>query len=208
MQQDENAALENCNCHNSFTLASVPRFSLIIIIIIVLDDVVVRKVQVCVCIYIFIAGNSLGKIGGGAIAEKRAEMASVGGKYNTFSPLISLQPGQTTDGNMFCQCSSGAFNPCQPRLTHSLRPRPPLWLLQLLLSGSCRSSSSADCQFDCHRIAIAPKEQSISVKSLYIFSFFFFCVFLAHTHSVSSGRWLSCCRYDSNCYCLAWIRKG
>lgn len=206
MQQDENAALENCNCHNSFTLASVPRFSLIIIIIIVLDDVVVRKVQVCVCIYIFIAGNSLGKIGGGAIAEKRAEMASVGGKYNTFFPthFPSARPDDS-DGNMFCQCSSGAFNPCQPRLTHSLRPRPPLWLLQLLLSGSCRSSSSADCQFDCHRIAIAPKEQSISVKSLYIFSFFFLCVFLAHTHSVSSGRWLSCCRYDSNCYCLAWI---
>lgn len=98
------------------------------------------------------------------------------GNTTLFSPLISLQPGQTTDGNMFCQCSSGAFNPCQPRLTHSLRPRPPLWLLQLLLSGSCRSSSSADCQFDCHRIAIAPKEQSISVKSLYIFSFFFLCV--------------------------------
>lgn len=178
MQQDENAALENCNCHNSFTLASVPRFSLIIIIIIVLDDVVVRKVQVCVCIYIFIAGNSLGKIGGGAIAEKRAEMASVGGKYNTFFPthFPSARPDDS-DGNMFCQCSSGAFNPCQPRLTHSLRPRPPLWLLQLLLSGSCRSSSSADCQFDCHRIAIAPKEQSISVKSLYIFSFFFFVCF-------------------------------
>jgi len=183
MQQDENTALENCNCHNSFTLASVPRFSLIIIIIIVLHDVVVRKVQVCVCIYIFIAGNSLGKIGGGAIAEKRAEMASVGGKYNTFFPthFPSARPDDS-DGNMFCQCSSGAFNPCQPRLTHSLRPRPPLWLLQLLLSGSCRSSSSADCQFDCHRIAICAKRTEHQCQIIvHIFFFFFVCFLLIPT---------------------------